>query len=201
MLHAPHVQLKAQEELARVIGNDRLPVLEDREALPYITAITKETYRWELVTPIGVPHRLMEDDIYEGYFIPKGTTVIANQWGMSHDESMYPNSMEFRPERFLDVPDVKDGGPRDPNTIAFGWGRRICPGRFMAENSLWLHIAMTLACFNITPVVGPDGEAIIPPRHYTASLACRPKPFPCKITSRNAAAVELIKHSIAAMED
>lgn len=48
MLHAPHVQLKAQEELARVIGNDRLPVLEDREALPYITAITKETYRWEL---------------------------------------------------------------------------------------------------------------------------------------------------------
>lgn len=29
--------------------------------------------------------------------------------------------MEFRPERFLGVPDVKDGGPRDPNTIAFGW--------------------------------------------------------------------------------
>lgn len=74
-------------------------------------------------------------------------------------------------------------------------------GRFMAENSLWLHIAMTLACFSITPVIGPDGEVIIPPRQYTSSLACRPKPFPCKITSRNAAAVELIKHSIAALED
>jgi cytochrome P450 len=79
MLHAPEVQKKALEEITRVVGTDRLPTLEDRPHLPYITAIVKETYRWELgeysaslwrspllsapVIPLGVPHRLMEDDV------------------------------------------------------------------------------------------------------------------------------------------
>ncbi|KAK0480275.1 cytochrome P450 [Armillaria novae-zelandiae] len=201
MLHAPHVQKVAQEELARVIGNDRLPTFSDRGSLPYINCIVKETYRWEQVIPLGVPHRLMKDDVYQGYFIPEGTTMIVNQWGISHDETMYPDSMAFRPERFMHAPDAKDGGPREPNTIAFGWGRRICPGRFLAENSLWLHVATTLQCFNILPVIGPDGNAMIPPREYTSGLASRPKPFPCHIRPRNAGVVELIKHSVARAED
>jgi cytochrome P450 len=48
MLHEPEVQKKALEEITRVVGTDRLPTLEDRPHLPYITAIVKETYRWEL---------------------------------------------------------------------------------------------------------------------------------------------------------
>lgn len=56
-------------------------------------------------------------------------------------------------------------------------------------------------CFNIEPVKGSDGKPIIPPRDYTNGLASRPKEFPCKITPRNEAAVELIKHSLAALED
>jgi cytochrome P450 len=48
---------------------------------------------------------------------------LLNQ--QSHDENMYPEPMMFRPERFIGVPDAKDGGPRDPNTIAFGWVRNI----------------------------------------------------------------------------
>ncbi|KAJ7587011.1 cytochrome P450 [Mycena floridula] len=201
MVHTPHVQIAAQEEISRVIGNDRLPTIADRSALPYITSIVKEVYRWELVIPLGVPHRVMQDDVYEGYFIPEGTTMIANQWGMSHDETMYPDAMAFRPERFMNVPDAKDGGPRDPNTIAFGWGRRICPGRFLAENGLWLHVATILACFSISPKIGEDGEPIVPPREYTSGLASRPKPFPCTIKPRNTAAVELIKHSVSDLED
>ncbi|KAF9020970.1 cytochrome P450 [Hymenopellis radicata] len=201
MLYSPHVQQKAQEEISRVIGNDRLPTFSDRDSLPYINCIVKETYRWEQVIPLGVPHRLMKDDVYEGYFIPEGTTMIVNQWGISHDETMYPDPMAFKPERFMNAPDVKDGGPREPNTIAFGWGRRICPGRFLAENSLWLHIATTLACFNISPVVGADGNPLIPPRDYTSGLASRPKPFPCNIKPRNTNVVELIKHSVAGLEE
>lgn len=77
----------------------------------------------------------------------------------------------------------------------------VGPGRFLAENSLFLHIATTLACFNISPTNGTDGKPIIPPREYTSGLASRPKPFPAKITPRNAAAIELIKHSVAAVED
>lgn len=200
MLHAPEVQMKAQEELSRVVGNHRLPAFADRASLPYIECIVKETLRWEQVIPLGVPHRLMKDDAYEGYFIPKGTTMIPNQYAMSHDESMYPDPMTFRPERFMDAPAAKDGGPCDPNTIAFGWGRRICPGRFLAENSLWLHVATTLACFSISPIIGSDGKPVIPPRDYTSGLASRPKSFSCHVLPRNPEAVELVRECVASVE-
>ncbi|KAL1659902.1 cytochrome P450 [Schizophyllum commune] len=200
MLHAPEVQIKAREELDRVVGAARLATIADRKDLPYIDAIVKETYRWEQVIPLGVPHRVMQDDVYDGYFIPEGTTMIPNQWGIAHDESMYPDAMSYRPERFIGVPDAKDGGPRNPNTVAFGWGRRICPGRFMAENQLWLHVATTLQCFNIDPAVDGNGMPVIPPRTYTSGMASRPLPFTCKITPRSAAYASLIEQNIAYQE-
>ncbi|KAF8208101.1 cytochrome P450 [Mycena galopus ATCC 62051] len=197
MLHAPHIQKIAQEELDRVVGTDRLPTYADQEALPYINAIVKESLRWELVIPLGVPHRAMQDDTYNGYFIPEGTTIIANQWGISHDEQVFSDPFTFRPERFLE----KEFSLPDPSTIAFGWGRRICPGRFLAENSLWLHVATILACFNITPIVGDDGKPIIPPREYTSGMASRPLPFQCHISPRNDAVAELIRHSVASLPE
>ena len=50
----PHIQTKAQEEIDRVVGNDRLPVLADRDDLPYISALQSEVYRWRPVTPTGL---------------------------------------------------------------------------------------------------------------------------------------------------
>ncbi|KAH8799191.1 cytochrome P450 [Flagelloscypha sp. PMI_526] len=197
MLHSPDVQKTAQEELDRVIGG-RLPTFTDRDSLPFISCIVKETYRWEQVIPMGVPHRLMRDDTYDGYFIPKGTIMIPNHWGISHDKELYDDPMSFNPNRFMN-PDGKNG-PRDPNTIAFGWGRRICPGRFLAENQLWLLVATTLACFNITTTHDMNGKPIIPPRDYTSGLASRPKPFLCDITPRNDNVRDLIKHSVASLE-
>ena len=47
MLHAPEVQIKAREELDRVVGAARIATIADRKDLPYIDAIVKETYRWE----------------------------------------------------------------------------------------------------------------------------------------------------------
>ena len=76
----PHVMQKAQEELDRVVGNERLPELSDRENLPYISALLKELLRWACPTPIGLPKRAMEDDVYKGYHIPAGATIIENVW-------------------------------------------------------------------------------------------------------------------------
>lgn len=45
----PHVARKAQEELDRVTGNDRLPSFEDREKIPYIDCILKECLRYVLL--------------------------------------------------------------------------------------------------------------------------------------------------------
>ena len=50
----PDIQIKAQEEIDRVVGNDRLPVLADRDSLPYLSALQSEIYRWEPVGPTGL---------------------------------------------------------------------------------------------------------------------------------------------------
>ena len=76
----PHVVKRAQEELDRVVGNERLPELSDRENLPYISALLKELLRWACPTPFGVPKRIMEDDVYKGYRIPAGANIIENIW-------------------------------------------------------------------------------------------------------------------------
>ena len=76
----PHVMKKAQEELDRVVGNERLPEFSDWENLPYISALLKELLRWACPTPFGVPRRVTEDDVYKGYRIPAGATVIENIW-------------------------------------------------------------------------------------------------------------------------
>lgn len=79
LLH-PDIQAKAQAEIDAVIGPNRLPDFEDKPKLPYLNAMLKETLRWEPVTPMGMPHMSTEDDIYQGYFIPKGSIVTGNTW-------------------------------------------------------------------------------------------------------------------------
>ena len=76
----PEVQKKAQAELDAVVGPDRLPDFADRDSLPYIDAILKETTRWHPVVPLGIPHKSFEDDVYDGYHIPAGTVLIPNCW-------------------------------------------------------------------------------------------------------------------------
>ena len=79
VLH-PQVVKKAQEELDRVVGKSRLPDFNDQEDLVYIGAVVREVQRWRPIIAGGLGHATTEDDVYEGYFIPKGTTVIPNAW-------------------------------------------------------------------------------------------------------------------------
>lgn len=74
------MQTKAQLELDRVVGRARLPEFCDLESLPYINAIVKESMRWKPTAPLGIPHRLMEDDVYDGMLLPVGSIVLANIW-------------------------------------------------------------------------------------------------------------------------
>ena len=80
----PEVMKKAQAELDRVVGPTRLPDYGDRQDLVYISAIVKEALRWHNVIPLGIPHRLLEDDEFHGYFVPKGTSIVPNIWSAFH---------------------------------------------------------------------------------------------------------------------
>ncbi|TFK41794.1 cytochrome P450 [Crucibulum laeve] len=170
MLHYPYVIKKAQSELDRVIGQSRLPDFGDMKRTPYIMAIVKEVLRWQPVTPQAIPHRLMEEDVYEGYVFPAGTIFVPNAWAMLHNEEDYPEPMVFRPERFLNSNGNINIEIRDPNGMAFGFGRRICAGIHIAEATLWLTIASVLSTFDISPRVDKDGKDILPKLFYQSSI-------------------------------
>ncbi|KAL0954544.1 hypothetical protein HGRIS_003509 [Hohenbuehelia grisea] len=180
VLH-PEVQKRAREELDRVLGRERLPEFSDYDSLPYIECVAQEVLRWYPVAPLGVPHQSTEDDIYKGMFIPKGALVMPNLRGMSQDEAVYANPKEFNPSRFLSKPT----GNQEPFfSSAFGFGRRICIGRHLAYNSLWIVVATILATCEISPAVDKDGKDIKIDIAYTTGITSRPKPFACNIRRR-----------------
>ena len=76
----PEVQCKARQELDKVIGDNQLPQFDNRESLPYINALVKEVLRWHPVVPMNVAHTSIEDDMCNGYLIPKGSSILANIW-------------------------------------------------------------------------------------------------------------------------
>ncbi|KAI0408983.1 cytochrome protein [Xylaria palmicola] len=188
MVLAPDIQRKAQEEIDRVIGTDRLPVYSDREKLPYVSAIVTETHRWQPIVPLGVPHAAEADDFVEGYYIPQGTTVVPNVWWFTHDPAVYSNPSEFNPSRYL--------GPNpdpDPTQHIFGYGRRICPGRHLAVTSTWLTIAQSLAVFNIGKGLDESGREIEEAAKFTPGIVLRVEPFKATIKPRSPQHAALIR--------
>jgi cytochrome P450 len=148
MLAYPETQVHAQAELDSVVGRSRLPTFADYSQLPYTRAMVKEVLRWRTVAPLGLPHRTTEDDWYEGMFIPKGTIFIPNIWHMNRDPEVYgANAADFDPARHLDPNGGIAPGPPDTKEeghVSYGFGRRQCVGRHMANNSLFIDIAVLL---------------------------------------------------------
>ncbi|KDR72342.1 hypothetical protein GALMADRAFT_769658 [Galerina marginata CBS 339.88] len=129
------------------------------------------------LTLAGVPHRSMEDDVYNGMFIPKGSIIVANTRGITLDEDVYKNPHTFNPSRYLHG---------EPHPVGqFGFGRRICPGRHLADSSVWIAIASILAAFDISPAKTADGRSIIPKEEFLSGITSHPKPFKCTIVPRN----------------
>lgn len=159
----PDIQRRGQAEIDNAIGDKRLPCLTDRHELPYVNAIVKEVLRWNPAVPlgkypymkrrilshicacVGLPHQLVEEDVYRDFRIPKGSILWANIWytpcthraalaistnrpgrTILHDETVFPEPGAFRPERYMDsdgtLLDIER--EKDPSYLAFGFGRR-----------------------------------------------------------------------------
>ncbi|KAJ3550664.1 hypothetical protein NM688_g5022 [Phlebia brevispora] len=161
---------KVREQLDAVVGRDRLPTFEDMKLLPRVTAFFWETYRWRPVSWGGFAHRAMKDILWNGYVIPKGTAIIGNHWGIRQDPDAYPEPLKFKHERWLN----ENGNLRDDMSYCnFGFGRRVCVGQHVANNSLYINTALLLWAFNITE----NPKAPIDTMNFTDTANVRPLPF------------------------
>ncbi|KAI0062665.1 cytochrome P450 [Artomyces pyxidatus] len=184
----PDIQEKAQAEVDAVTRRERLPDYSDRPRLPYIDAICKELLRWRVVTPIGLPHAAMQDDEYNGYFIPKGQ---CSSTAILHDPSVYPDPETFRPERFL----TEDGNVKDDVMLSavFGFGKRVCPGRHLVDTTLFIFVTSVLSVFTVAKAKDAQGNEIpVDCVSNTSTLISYPEPFKCSITPRDSKAEQLI---------
>lgn len=185
VLH-PEKFAKLAAELNRVVGDERLPSMDDVPRLPYVRACVKETLRWRPVTAGGLPHQITaKDDEYMGWRIPKGSVVHPVQWAIHRDEELYPRPEEFVPERWLEEgwPTFREPLDVYPNLASyssFGFGRRICPGLNIAERSLNIGVAMIAwAC----EVREKDGRK--PPLYdYTRGFNAQPNWFDFELKGR-----------------
>ncbi|KAF9218833.1 cytochrome P450 [Gyrodon lividus] len=190
MIMHPGIQQKARAEIDSVVGRDRLPEFSDRVSTPYMNCIVKEILRWKPVTPLGVPHSTTENDIYRGMFIPKKATVVPNLWAMLHDPEVYYDPEEFIPERFM--PNETRHACPDPFRVVWGFGRRICPGRHLADASLWMAMISLLWAFDFKKPNDPQGNVIEPNVIYGSDVVSVPSKFSCQILPRSHDVVSLI---------
>ncbi|KAF9485763.1 cytochrome P450 [Pholiota conissans] len=205
----PDIQKKAQAEVDGVLKTGdgstspttrrtmRLPDFGDRAAMPYTEALMRELWRYWPTAPMGAPHCALGEDEYRGWYIPRGAVVLPNIWAMTRDEGMYPDPHEFKPERFLDERGrLLDGA--SSRVLAFGFGRRICPGRYSASSTLWLTIASVLACFDISKAKDAEGNEIeVDDGFVFQSITLRKTPFKCTITPRFEGVRKLVEEAVA----
>jgi cytochrome P450 len=183
----PDVQKKAQEEIDRVVGTSVLPGFTDRNNLPYINALVLEAQRWHPILPMGFPHVAEQEDEIEGYRIPKGAMLLPAVWWFTRDPAVYHNAEQFKPERYK-----TPYNEPSPNEFTFGFGRRICPGRYLADASLYLLFAQTLAAFKIEKALNDAGQEIEPTHCYLPGVISGLKPFKVRVIPRSSAQEKLV---------
>ncbi|KAK3113062.1 hypothetical protein LTR53_010019 [Teratosphaeriaceae sp. CCFEE 6253] len=185
----PETIARAQEELDRVVGHSRFPGWEDQARLPYLAALTAEVNRWGSATPLAFVHATSEADTYRGKTIPNEATVMVNLYGIHNNPAYYPEPEVFAPERFL----KDDGRFKSPTSLkthfAFGVGRRECPGKHVANASLFIMISRILWTFNVKPK-----EGALPGAGYSGCFPIfGPAAFECVIEPRSQSALQLVR--------
>ncbi|KAM0055350.1 putative geraniol 8-hydroxylase [Helianthus debilis subsp. tardiflorus] len=146
LLRNPHIMTKAKEELEKVIGKGTIVKEDDVSRLPYLSCIVKEVLRLHPPAPLLLPRKVIKEVQLSGYTIPAGTQVFVNAWAIGRDPTVWQDSLEFKPQRFLESGlDVRG---QDFDLIPFGAGRRICPGVPLATRMVPIMLGSLLNNFD-----------------------------------------------------
>ncbi|KAL5640063.1 hypothetical protein ACGC1H_007383 [Rhizoctonia solani] len=174
----PGVQSRAREEVLSTLDPmTGQPVPAEIVNLPYLRNLLREVMRWLPALPLGIPHATKEEDEYRGYYIPARSVIVPNLWALSREQSIYPDSETFDPDRFNDA--------SLPYDTPFGFGRRRCPGMYLANSNLLIVFAYLLANFEISKATNEDGSTIEPSITMRKDLNSRPDSLRCGFMPRN----------------
>lgn len=146
--HPDTIQATIQREVDEVVGPERRPTWDDRKQMPYTLACVWEVERWKTASPLGAARESSDDVVIDGYFIPKGTTVLYNLWAVHNDPNLWPEPHKFNPHRFLNA----DGSIvklKPEHFIPFGIGRRSCPGEMFAVMEIFLMVTFLLQKYDV----------------------------------------------------
>ncbi|KAK3688655.1 cytochrome P450 [Podospora appendiculata] len=205
----PDIQKRAQAEIDSVCPDSASPTWAHYAQLPYITMIIKKAIRWRRVTPLAFPHALSQDDIVDNKFLPAGTTVLLNVWGLHHDEARFPNPDKFDPDRFARQTKLAAEYAASPDYdnrdhYLYGAGRRICPGIHLAEREMFLGAAKLLWGFDFAQQRDAQGRLVPidtdPLTGYTEGFLVCPKAFACRVTPRSEARAATIRREFGVAE-
>ncbi|KAG8770646.1 hypothetical protein FRB91_004275 [Serendipita sp. 411] len=179
----PEWQSKLQKELDEVVGRGHLPTAKDIPKLKLFYAVWKESFRLYPPVPLGVPHVSTEADVYNGLYIPQGSMIHCNIGAMLRDSRVWgEDSEDFNPNRFLSEFNPKAESLPDVSVTPFGFGRRICPGRFLAEKVGCQLAASVLSVYSLTPA---EGEPVTPTMIFEDTTIRRPINFKCHFKPRS----------------
>ncbi|XP_074092752.1 steroid 21-hydroxylase isoform X2 [Macrotis lagotis] len=180
LLHHPEIQKRLQEELDQELGpgfSGSSPKYRDRARFPLLNATITEVLRLRPVAPLALPHTTKQSSNICGFDIPKNTIVIPNIYGAHHDDSVWEQSCEFRPDRFLE-PELSSPG------IPFSCGARVCLGEALARLELFLILAHLLHAFTLLPM--NESSDALPSLKPTFGIVSKAQDFQVRLLPREA---------------
>ncbi|OTB13279.1 hypothetical protein K445DRAFT_76519 [Daldinia sp. EC12] len=155
VLSKPDILSKLTKELNQVVDDPlTLPSFSTLESLPYLQGVVQEGLRLSYGAAGRSPRVPTDEDLlYRGewkketvqYVIPRGYAIGMSSYLTHHDESVFPDSHSFIPERWFDSHNRK---VLDRSMLAFSRGSRICLGMNFALCEIYMAVAaLTLRVF------------------------------------------------------
>ncbi|KAK9073165.1 hypothetical protein SSX86_007489 [Deinandra increscens subsp. villosa] len=141
LLNNPNAMERIKNEIHTHVGFDRLLQESDLGKLNYLQNMVNESLRLYPILPLLLPREASNDITIGGYLVPRGTLLMVNAWAVQRDPILWDEPDKFMPERFDSRDDDKY------KLLAFGVGRRGCPGTNLGYRILGLTLGTLIQAF------------------------------------------------------